>query len=360
MTDAKRPPDHEGQTLSSFAPRPRAVRIRPRALQLAILAAAAVVAFSLAWAFVVEPRFKSQAREVERLAPNPGEGGPVRLSERVAAQPAAYDRLPPPRLPPLERRQAPAPSSTRSAPARAAPAPEPQRQATSGPSSQEQAISSDLLFAAPLSAAHAAPPEEGGQPDARRQGPPPGDVLQAGTLIPAVLLTGVDTSRPGTVVAAVSRPVYDSLSGERLLVPQGSRLIGRQAGDSVHGESRVHVVWERLILPDGASLELGGQPTVDAQGAPGAPGRVDRRLRPMAFATALAGAITTLGELARDRDGESSLIGTAGDAAAIEASRIGGRLIDRELQVRTSIRVSPGEPIRVLLTRDFVLEAWRS
>ncbi|SFS90653.1 TrbI/VirB10 family protein [Brevundimonas viscosa] len=372
MTDPKPPlPKSEPPPLSAFAPRPRAIRIRKGAAHALALAAAAVVAGSLTWAFVLDPHLKSQARERQRALEAPGETGPVRPSERITAQPAAYDRLPPPRTFGRPETPDPALAPRRATPERRRPLPDTvgrPRGTAAGTRSGEisaraQAAGSDLFFPAGLAPGGEGPgrasAERGGQGDSPLTVPRSPYQLQAGTLIPAVLLTGVDTTRPGPAIALVSRPVYDTVSGRHLLIPQGSRLIGRQAGDSAHGERRVYLVWERLILPDGASLHLEDEPTVDAQGAPGAPGRVDRRLWPMAAASMLAGAITAIGELARggsDERDRISLVGTAGDAAAIEAAQLGGRLIDRELEVRTVVRVAPGEPVRVLLTRDLVLE----
>ncbi len=99
---------------------------------------------------------------------------------------------------------------------------------------------------------------------------------------------------------------------------------------------------------------------MDAQGAVGVEGHVDRRLLPLAVATLFAGAITTLGQTARDhQDHAGGLLGDAGDAAAIEGAQVGGKLIDRELDVRPSIRLSPGARVQVLITRDLVLEPYR-
>ena len=185
--------------------------------------------------------------------------------------------------------------------------------------------------------------------------------LKAGAIIPAVLLTGVDTSRAGPVVATVSQNVYDTVSGRHLVLPQGSRLIGRHDGDSAYGDRRAFLTWDRLILPNGKSLVLTGEPGVDAQGAVGVRGQVDRRLFPLLVGTLFAGAITTLGQVARDGEGEGSggLLGDAGDAAAIEGSQVGGRLVDRELEVRPSIRLRAGVPVRVMITRDLILEPYR-
>jgi type IV secretion system protein VirB10 len=115
---------------------------------------------------------------------------------------------------------------------------------------------------------------------------------------------------------------------------------------------------ERLLFPDGRSITLNREPGIDSQGAGGVQGRVDRRIPQLLTATLFAGAITTLGEVAR-RDGEdrnNSIVGDIGDAAAAEAARVGGRMIDRELDVKPTIRVRQGTRVQVLLTRDLILE----
>jgi type IV secretion system protein VirB10 len=136
--------------------------------------------------------------------------------------------------------------------------------------------------------------------------------------------------------------------------------VGSHEGDSRHGDNRVYITWARLILPNGKSLILPKEPGVDAQGAVGVTGRVDRRLVPLAVATLFAGAITTLGEAARDdHEHSGGLLGDAGDAASIEAAQVGGKLIDRELDVRPSIRLRPGARVQVFITRDLILEPYR-
>ena len=185
--------------------------------------------------------------------------------------------------------------------------------------------------------------------------------LKAGAIVPAALLTAVDTSRQGPVVAMVTQNVFDTVTGRHLLLPQGTRLIGVSGGDGVYGERRAFVTWERLILPNGRSLQL-SEAGVDAQGSVGVRGQVDRRLLQMFGAVLASGAVTTLGQIARDddRSGSGSLLGDVGDAAAIEGSRIGGRLVDRELEVRPSIRLRAGAPVNVLITRDLILERYQS
>ena len=386
--------------LMGRAPRPSAVRIRKPVVQAMVGGAALLLSGSLAWAFIVQPDLKARARDAadaERLEET---RGGVRPSDRVTAQPASYDRLPvdanglpEPRGAHAAARvnaevAAPAriPSSGYSAsryPAPGYPAPSyqaPGSRTVSGLSPARQAAASGLFFAGTEPRAQTGPssapaqnPAPGGasaDPTLRDYGAiysPHGLVapvspyeLKAGAIVPAALLTAVDTARPGPVVGTVSQNVFDTITGRHLLVPQGTRLIGRHEGESAYGDRRAFLVWDRMILPNGKSVILSEEPGVDGAGAVGIEGRTNRRLWPLTVASLFAGAITTLGELARGGSSDDrSVIASAGDAASIEASQVGGRLIDRELQVRPSIRVRAGAPVRVMITRDLILEPYR-
>ncbi|PZQ41563.1 MAG: hypothetical protein DI570_30075, partial [Phenylobacterium zucineum] len=305
--------------------------------------------------------------------------GVVRPAEVVTDQPASYDRLPEPRGHEGEEAVEPVAepvASPRSTSARAYRST--QAAAARGPTPRELAARSGLFFAesagAPAAASAAADRDPGAGGRGQAVGADYGATynghvltaplspyeLKAGAMIPAALLTAVDTARAGPVIATVTQNIYDSVSGRHLVIPQGTRLIGRHEGESAYGDRRAFLTWDRLILPNGKSLVLTGEPGVDAQGAVGVRGSVDRRLFPLLVGTLFAGAITTLGQIARDGDDRSgSLLGDAGDAAAIEGARVGGRLIDRELEVRPSIRLRAGAPVRVMITRDLILEPYR-
>ena len=368
ITTPKAPPP----PLMGRAPRPGAVRIRKPVVQGAVLIAALLVSGSLAWAFVVQPQMTRQARDAAD-AEGAGEvRGSVRPSDRVTDQPASYDRLAQADTLPERRGATPEARETVAPPQPArVPAP-PYSAAPRAPRAADQAAASGLFFeGAPGSGTvqAAGRSDPGPSPAMRDYGaiysphgllaPVSPYELKAGSVIPGVLLTAVDTSRPGPVVATVSQNVFDSITGRHLVVPQGTRLIGRHEGESAHGDRRAFLVWERLILPNGKSLILSEEPGVDAQGAVGVRGEVDRRLWPLGVATLFAGAITTLGELARGGSDDRSFAASAGSAASIEASQVGGRLIDRELTVQPSIRVRAGAPVRVMITRDLVLEPYR-
>jgi type IV secretion system protein TrbI len=334
--------------LAVRAAKPAVIRLRRGATLAVVLGASSLLVAAFCWSFVLAPRLKSAASPAAAEAPPTLSAGKSRPTELISAQPATYDRL--------ELTDLPRPRTLGHAgdedvkPA----ARRPQKtDAVASKAREDEARTSHLFFQGPTAELS----EPLGKAAAAASPPPSADhILTAGTVLPAVLLTAIDTSRPGPVIGVVSASVFDSSSGEHIVVPQGSRLVGRHEGGSRHGERRVIISWRSLTLPGGASVTLADEPGVDATGAVGVAGRVERRLGQLSLATLFAGAITTLGQFARDRsDDNSSLLGNAGDAAAIEASRVGGRLIDRELDVTPSIRLTAGTQVNVLLTRDLII-----
>lgn len=106
---------------------------------------------------------------------------------------------------------------------------------------------------------------------------PPGSPYQvmAGTIIPAALVTGINSDLPGQVIASVTEPIYDTATGRYLLIPQGTRLIGRYDSQVSFGQRRVLLVWTRLIMPDTSSIALDRLPGIDAAGYSGLEDGVD-------------------------------------------------------------------------------------
>jgi type IV secretion system protein VirB10 len=187
-------------------------------------------------------------------------------------------------------------------------------------------------------------------------GPPPGPahLVQSGSVIPAALLTAVNSDLPGRVIAQVSAPVYDSITGDHLLIPQGARLIGTYSSETVYGDARVLLSWDRLLMPDGASLELGEMAATDPAGAAGLGSRVDNHLGRVGGAIAISAVLSILANEAEDK-GDEGFTRSLGDAAAQEAARTGSRIVDRELNLRPTLRVPAGAPVRVLVTDDILL-----
>jgi type IV secretion system protein VirB10 len=349
--------------LDSRAPRPRAIRLRRGVITVAVTSACGLFAGALAWAFIVAPDLRDRALAHRLQASDDDARGAVRPSERITGQPASYGQID--QLPPA-RQMATARTAAQPAGAHSQP-----RTASGAPSPADQARASQLFFEGAAVGGGKSADAGRADPGDRRDyaavynghsllAPLSPYELKAGAIIPAALLTAIDTSREGPVVATITDDVYDTVSGRTLLVPQGSRLIGKHEGESRYGDKRAFLAWDRLILPNGKSLVLSGEPGVDAQGGVGVQGQVDRRLGSLAVATLFAGAITTLGQVARDQhDHSGGLLGDAGDAVSIEAAQIGGKLIDRELDVRPQIHLQPGARVRVLITRDLILEPYR-
>lgn len=182
--------------------------------------------------------------------------------------------------------------------------------------------------------------------------------IQAGSTITAALVTALNSDQPGRVVAQVTEDVYDSVSGEHLLVPQGARLLGAYDAATNHGDQRLLIVWNRLVMPNGWSIALRGMPGTDAAGASGVRDSVDAHLGRIAVASLLSGALSVAANEAEDDD-SNRLTESVGNAAAQEAARVGGRIIDRELSVRPTLRIRAGAPVRVLVSQDIVLRPYR-
>lgn len=184
-------------------------------------------------------------------------------------------------------------------------------------------------------------------------------ILQAGHVIPAALITGLNSDLPGQVSAQVTAPVFDSVSGEYLLIPQGSRLVGRYDNAVRYGDRRLFLVWTRLILPNGWSIHLEEMSATDPSGAAGLGDRTDHHFDRLAAAIGFSAIISVIANESEDEDEQGSLSQSVGDAAAQQAAQSGGRIVDRELNVRPSLTIRPGASVRVLVTRDIVLRPYR-
>jgi type IV secretion system protein VirB10 len=182
--------------------------------------------------------------------------------------------------------------------------------------------------------------------------------LQAGTVIPAALMTAVNSDLPGRVIAQVTAPVYDSVTGDHLLIPQGTRLIGTYSSENRYGDTRLFLAWNRLILPNGGSVDLGKMDATDPSGASGLPARVDNHLDRIGGAIAVSAVLSILANEAEDDD-DGGFGRSVGDAAAQEAARTGSKIVDRELNLRPTLKAQPGVPVRVLVTDELTLEPYK-
>ncbi|ALV28340.1 MULTISPECIES: TrbI/VirB10 family protein [Hyphomicrobiales] len=181
-------------------------------------------------------------------------------------------------------------------------------------------------------------------------------VLQAGAVISAALITGIRSDLPGQITAQVTEHIYDSPTGRILLVPQGTRIIGEYSNDVGFGQRRVLLVWNRLILPNGRSIVLERQPGADTQGYAGLEDGVDYHWWDLAKAAGLSTLLAVGTELAADD--EDRLIRAIRDGAEDTINDAGQQIIRRQLQVAPTLTIRPGFPVRVIVTRDLVLEPY--
>ncbi len=185
--------------------------------------------------------------------------------------------------------------------------------------------------------------------------PAPSDAaLLAGSVIPAALITGIRSDQTSLVTAQVTQNVYDSRSGRNLLIPQGARLVGDYASDVGFGQRRVLLAWTRLILPDGRSIVLERQPASDPSGYAGLEDGVDYHWDGVLRAALVSTLLGIGGELGSDSDDDLLRALRRGGQDSI--NRAGEQVVSRELDVRPTLTVRPGTPVRVLVTRDLVLE----
>ncbi|MGI9355832.1 MAG: TrbI/VirB10 family protein [Rhizobiaceae bacterium] len=182
--------------------------------------------------------------------------------------------------------------------------------------------------------------------------------LMAGTVIAGSLITGLSSDLPGIVIAQVTEHIYDSVTGRHLLIPQGSRLIGKYDSSVSFGQDRALVVWQRVIRPDGTSVLIDNLPATDTAGYAGLKDKVDfhtwKLVKGIALATVLGvGTELTLG------GAENELFRALRESIQQNTSRAGQRLVERSLNIQPTITIRPGWPIRIIVNRDIVLSPYK-
>ena len=183
--------------------------------------------------------------------------------------------------------------------------------------------------------------------------------LSAGSIISASLITGLNSDLPGFVTAQVTENAYDSVTGRTILIPQGSRLIGNYDSVVAFGQKRALLVWQRLILPDGASIRIDNAPASDASGYAGLSDRVDFHtwslLKGIGLSTLLGvGTSLTFGA------GESDLVRAIRESTQQNADRAGQQITAKNLDVQPTITVRPGYPLRIVVHKDLILQPWQA
>lgn len=182
-------------------------------------------------------------------------------------------------------------------------------------------------------------------------------ILQAGAVISAALITGIRSDLPGQITAQVTENVYDSPTGRLLLIPQGTRIVGQYDNNVQFGQRRALLVWNRLIFPNGRSIVLERQPGADTQGYAGLEDGVDYHWWDLAKAAGLSTLLAVGTELAVSD--EDRLVRAIRNGAQDTINDAGQQIVRRQLQVAPTLTIRPGFPVRVIVTRDLILEPYR-
>ncbi|RBM05191.1 TrbI/VirB10 family protein [Novacetimonas cocois] len=181
-------------------------------------------------------------------------------------------------------------------------------------------------------------------------------VLQAGSVIPGALITGIRSDLPGEVTAQVTENVYDSPTGHILLIPQGATLIGRYDSQISYGQKRVLLVWIRLMRGANDSIVLENEPAADAAGFAGLQDQTDNHWGEV-FKAALVSTVLSIGS-------EADISGGNGIAQALRTggsqgfNQIGEQIVGRSLNIQPTNTIRPGFPVRVMVHRDLVLSPY--
>ena len=192
----------------------------------------------------------------------------------------------------------------------------------------------------------------------RVQRPASPNVVQAGSVIPAAMLTGLRSDLPGQITAQVTGAVYDSPTGKVLLIPQGARLIGQYDAQVAFGQARALLVWDRIVFPNGKSIVLERQPGADPAGYAGVEDRIDNHWGSL-FKAALLSTILSVGSEAGTSNDENGLLQAIRRGSSDSISQTGRQVVGRSLNIQPTITVRPGFPVRVIVTRDLDLDPYQ-
>lgn len=187
--------------------------------------------------------------------------------------------------------------------------------------------------------------------------------LKAGTIIPGVMISGLNSDLPGQLIGQVRENVYDSATGTQLLIPAGSRLVGTYDSGVTLGQKRALVGWSRIIFPDSSSISLANMPGADMSGYAGFKDKVDNHYWRI-FGNGLLLSVFSAGIQIAQNDGSSS--DDAYDEAAIlraetgrQMGQLGMAMAQRNMSIQPTIEIRPGYQFNVMVTKDIILPTWQ-
>lgn len=184
--------------------------------------------------------------------------------------------------------------------------------------------------------------------------------VKATTIIPATLITGINSDLPGPIIAQVRERVYDTVTGDHLLIPQGARLLASYDSMVAWGQERVLMCWNRIIFPNGNSINIDCMPAADLQGQAGLTDEVDNHWGRLLGAVGLS-TVLSLGAQAAAGDPsgyQPNLAQRAASNAAGQINAAGQAVVQRQINIQPTITVRPGFGVNVVVTKDMVLQPY--
>ncbi|MFA9394079.1 MAG: TrbI/VirB10 family protein [Halodesulfovibrio sp.] len=194
--------------------------------------------------------------------------------------------------------------------------------------------------------------------------------LKTGTLISGIMLSGINSDLPGQIIGQVSQNVYDSATGNSLLIPQGSRMIGMYDSRIVTGQSRLLIAWNRIVFPDGSSITLGSMPGTDMAGYSGIEDETDNHYLRIYGSAAIMSVLSGVSAFASDtfksstaKNDKPSLQDELGSALASQLGQSSLKVLQKNLDIQPTLTIRPGSHFNMIAIKDIVFRApytnWR-
>lgn len=183
--------------------------------------------------------------------------------------------------------------------------------------------------------------------------------LRAGFVVPATLISGINSDLPGQIIGQVAQSVYDTPTGRHILIPQGSRLVGAYSSDVAYGQARVLVAWQRIVFPDGKAMDIGSMPGSDSAGYAGFNDQVNNHYFRVFGSALLMSAITAGVSLSQNNTGSlSSALGQQSASSALsqalgqQLGQATAQLLSKNMNIAPTLEIRPGYRFNVIVTKD--------
>ena len=189
--------------------------------------------------------------------------------------------------------------------------------------------------------------------------------MRAGFVIPATMISGINSELPGQIMAQVSQGVYDTPTGKYLLIPQGARLVGSYSSDIAYGQKRVLVAWQRIVFPDGKAMDIGAMPGADGAGYAGFNDQVDNHyLRIFGSALLMSAVIAGVSYSQQNLNNNTgTLYGQQQTASGASSQAVGqqfgtviAQMVSKNMNIAPTLEIRPGFRFNVMAIRDLAFD----